>query len=95
MCWSCVLCEMYVLEVVLHVLEDEKDVRCAPCAVLYAGGCGARALFAGGVGVDAMCAGLNTVGCVGWTLFAESVGGSGGTGGDALCAILYAGGCGA
>src|SRR6266513_2605057 len=55
MCWSSVLCELYVLyvlKVVLHVLEAEKDVRRdALCATLYAG-------RAGDAGGDALCATL-------------------------------------
>jgi len=46
----------------------------APCANLYAGGCGGYALFAGGaagVGGDAMCATLYARGCGGYVLFVE------------------------
>ena len=71
-----------MLEVALYMTGVVNGVRCVLgfmpcmllCALLYAGGCGWLALFAGGVGNaggDALCATLYARGCGGYALFME------------------------
>ena len=79
---------------ILEVLKVLEVMRRVSLWMLDAGGCGGRALFAGGIGDavgDAFRATLYARGCGEWTLFA---GGACDARGDALNATLYVGGCG-